>query len=174
MNSLEFLGSGGSRLLCVESTTKQFVLATPFDQILACKEMDVHNKLEKLLSLSRRKIVEAQEDVKRLRCESASLLVQEDWVPPPSQMLVLDDEEQERIYQMPLKEQEKALKRLRNKEAARRSRQKKQARVTFLKSKADMLRRQNLILVKCIENFSEKALEAKELSRKVEHSMLQT
>lgn len=143
-------------------------------QIIACVEMDVQKKLEKMLSLSRRKMVEAQEDVKRLRCKSASLLIQEDWVPPRSQMPVLDDEEQERIYKMPLREQEKALKRLRNKEAARRSRQKKQARVTNLKGKVDMLRRQNLILVKCIENFSEKALEAKELSRKVEHSMLQT
>ena len=143
-------------------------------QIIACVEMDVQNKLEKMLSLSRRKMVEAQEDVKRLRCKSASLLIQEDWVPPRSQMPVLDDEEQERIYKMPLREQEKALKRLRNKEAARRSRQKKQARVTNLKGKVDMLRRQNLILVKCIENFSEKALEAEELSQKVEHSMLQT
>ena len=74
--------------------------------------MDVQNKLEKMLSLSRRKMVEAQEDVKRLRCKSASLLIQEDWVPPRSQMPVLDDEEQERIYKMPLREQEKALKRL--------------------------------------------------------------
>ena len=53
--------------------------------------------------------------------------------------------------------------RLRNREAARRSRQRKQARMAHLQEAVDTLERENLLLIKCIENFGNKALEAKQM-----------
>lgn len=53
--------------------------------------------------------------------------------------------------------------RLRNREAARRSRQRKQARVAHLQETVNNLERENLLLIKCIENFGKKALEAKHI-----------
>lgn len=58
--------------------------------------------------------------------------------------------------------------RLRNKEAARRSRQKKQARMRELSETVDALQRENVMLMTCIEHFSSKALEAKKWTEQKE------
>lgn len=58
--------------------------------------------------------------------------------------------------------------RLRNKEAARRSRQKKQARMRELSEAVDSLQRENVMLMTCIEHFSTKALEARALAEQKE------
>lgn len=58
--------------------------------------------------------------------------------------------------------------RLRNKEAARRSRQKKQARMRELSEAVDALQRENVMLMSCIEHFSSKALEAKKWNEQKE------
>ncbi len=53
--------------------------------------------------------------------------------------------------------------RLRNREAARRSRQRKQAKMVNLQEAVDTLERENLLLIKCIENFANKALAATQM-----------
>ncbi|KAI8106915.1 hypothetical protein M9434_001568 [Picochlorum sp. BPE23] len=125
------------------------------------------DQLEKILTLSREKLVEAEGDIERLRLGMGKKSVSatgggEDGGNSDS----LD--EKALLEALPAKEREKALKRLRNKEAARRSRQKKQARMRELSETVDALQRENVMLMSCIEHFSSKALEAKKWTEQKE------
>lgn len=65
---------------------------------------------------------------------------------------------QEMLSQLHPKEREIAIKRARNREAARRSRQRKNERINQLYKEIRSLQQENLVLLKSIENFTEKAL----------------
>ncbi|PRW60569.1 Transcription factor AP-1 [Chlorella sorokiniana] len=59
------------------------------------------------------------------------------------------------------KERELAIKRARNREAARRSRERKVERIVGLQAEVDALRNNNFVLLKCIEEVAQKALAAR-------------
>eukprot|EP00890_Picochlorum_soloecismus_P005592 jgi/Picsp_1/6033/NSC_03387-R1_---NA--- len=120
-------------------------------------------RLKLLVQESRKKIEEARDDIDRLNKRSLQQKAEaqedhgfEDIVGDPVSF-------ESELKHLSGKEREKALKRLRNREAARRSRQRKQAKMVNLQEAVDTLERENLLLIKCIENFGNKALEAKQM-----------
>ncbi|KAL4443867.1 hypothetical protein ABPG75_011604 [Micractinium tetrahymenae] len=68
---------------------------------------------------------------------------------------------------LPAQEREAALKRFKNREAARRSRERKAERISGLQAEVDRLRANNFVLLKCVEEVAHKALAARGEQRRL-------
>nr|QLC27629.1 bZIP transcription factor 3 [Chlorella sp. HS2] len=68
---------------------------------------------------------------------------------------------------LPAREREAALKRFKNREAARRSRERKAERISGLQGEVDRLRANNFVLLKCVEEVAHKALAARGEQRRL-------
>ncbi|KAH7615664.1 hypothetical protein Ndes2526B_g09592 [Nannochloris sp. 'desiccata'] len=123
------------------------------------KDDHIVDRLHALLSNTRAQLARAVEEANQLQAWSSD---EEGADNHPSGTARVEEPDAEALAKMSTKEREAVIKRARNREAARRSRQRKNERINQLCKDIKTLQQENVVLLKCIEDFTKKAIDSKE------------